>query len=184
MNGRRISFCYRQDTSFWCEFQGSDSSLSSPFLSPKLLPHRSSRPCRKIVFTIQAHDQGWGGGTGCRGTYQGSYTWFDAYILNGNAPIEPDRPFTPTSCKLQTNRVAIRETQRYHITWHYLDAISPDSEEASRIELEDGRGSETLDGSKVRSMKLGDTVSVWARARFPGWINHVKSVSLRVFWAI
>jgi hypothetical protein len=82
------------------------------------------------------------------------------------------------------NRAATRETKRHHIIWHYLDAISPDSEEALRIQREDGRGSETLDGSKVRSMKLGDTVSVWARARFPGWVNHAKSVSVRVFWAI
>jgi len=167
-----------------CYDLGSDSSFSSSFLSPKLLPHRGPHPCRKIVFTIQAHDQGWGGKIYSRGTYQDSYTWFDAYILDGNAPAEPERPFTPTSCRLQSNRVAVKETQRYHITWHYSDAISPDSKEASRIELKEGRGSETLDGSEVRSMKLGDTVSVWARARFPGWVNYVKSASLRVFWAI
>jgi hypothetical protein len=35
-------------------------------------------PCRKIVFTIRSHDQGWGGDPQNKGTYKGSYTWFDA----------------------------------------------------------------------------------------------------------
>ncbi|OXV08955.1 hypothetical protein Egran_03283 [Elaphomyces granulatus] len=174
---------------------GSDSSF--PSSSPKLLPHRSPHPCCKIVFTIQSHDQGWGGEPGSTGSYWGSYTWFDAYILpqgyrsngDGNAsqdeaPIAPERPFIPTATRLQKNRAAVRETQRYNITWHYLDSIDQHSEEAERIDREEGRGSAMLDGSNVRSMKLGDTVSVWARARFPGWINHVKSISVRVFWAI
>lgn len=43
----------------------------------KSLP-RSITPCRKIVFTIKSHDQGWGGGHGAmRGTYHGGFTWFD-----------------------------------------------------------------------------------------------------------
>lgn len=39
---------------------------------------RSGNPCRKIVFTIKSHDQGWGGDRADRGTYHGSFTWFDA----------------------------------------------------------------------------------------------------------
>lgn len=33
--------------------------------------------CRKIVFSIRSHDQGWGGSAADKGTYRGSYTWFD-----------------------------------------------------------------------------------------------------------
>lgn len=37
------------------------------------------RPCRKIVFTIQSHDQGWAhNARNDRGTYRGSWTWFEA----------------------------------------------------------------------------------------------------------
>ncbi len=39
---------------------------------------KGDHPCRKIVFTIKSHDQGWGGGRENRGTYKGSYSWFDA----------------------------------------------------------------------------------------------------------
>jgi len=43
----------------------------------KSLP-RSEHPCRKIVFKIKSHDQGWSsGGLQNQGTYNGSYTWFD-----------------------------------------------------------------------------------------------------------
>ncbi|CAD6502030.1 BgTH12-02273 [Blumeria graminis f. sp. triticale] len=38
---------------------------------------RGDFPCRRIVFTIKSHDQGWGGSFGHRGTYQGSFTWFE-----------------------------------------------------------------------------------------------------------
>ncbi|KAI3398091.1 hypothetical protein diail_9844 [Diaporthe ilicicola] len=35
-------------------------------------------PCRKIVFTMRSHDQGWGGERQHRGSYHGSWTWFEA----------------------------------------------------------------------------------------------------------
>jgi hypothetical protein len=34
-------------------------------------------PCRKIVFTTKSHDQGWSSDMANRGTYNGSYTWFE-----------------------------------------------------------------------------------------------------------
>lgn len=34
-------------------------------------------PCKKIVVNIRSHDQGWGGQHHLKGTYEGSYTWFD-----------------------------------------------------------------------------------------------------------
>lgn len=38
---------------------------------------RGEFPCRKIIFTLKSHDQGWGGQRDQRGTYKGSYTWFE-----------------------------------------------------------------------------------------------------------
>jgi len=63
---------------------------------------RGEFPCRKIVFTIKSHDQGWGGPPGCRGTYRGSSTWFDvgletlSTVRNGEFDIankENPRPY-------------------------------------------------------------------------------------------
>jgi hypothetical protein len=35
-------------------------------------------PCRRIVFTIRSRDQGWGGEPDTQGTYNSSWTWFEA----------------------------------------------------------------------------------------------------------
>jgi len=43
----------------------------------KSKPRGGKNFCKKIVFTLQSHDQGWGGNSADRGTYNGSMTWFD-----------------------------------------------------------------------------------------------------------
>lgn len=166
------------------------------------LPHRCTHPCRKIVFHISSHDQGWGGDH--RGSYGKSWTWFDAVViraalekiraLEGTNPehdgddIE-ERSF-PTnygeihSLALQSNRTAIGETEPYTIVWHYLDDIQPDSEQAQEIQEGQGRGRFTLDGSTVRELQVGDAISIWGRTRFSGWSNYVDWLSVRVFWAV
>lgn len=188
--------------------QAPEDETSPP---PRPLPHRGIHPCRKIVFSISSHDQGWGGGPGNRGKHVGSYSWFDAFIVPATRradsdtttpgadsdsrtsgqeadaePKPPSRlePFLPSANRLQTNPVAIGTTQNFRITWHYLDSIPPDSPEAEEIERSQGRGRATLDGRAVRNMQVGDSVSVWARARFAGWANHVERLSVRVFWAV
>ncbi|RAL07436.1 uncharacterized protein BO97DRAFT_429297 [Aspergillus homomorphus CBS 101889] len=169
--------------------------------SPRVLPHRTVHPCRKIMFTILAHDQGWGGGTRSKGPYDGSYTWFDTQIIHSaqKPPASSDQPthqeqrvhfesgdplLLPSAHKLQSNRTAERSPQLHQITWHYLDDIPSDSSEAEEIENTQGRGRATLDGSQVRSLEVGDAIQIWARARFGGWINNVQRVSVRVFWAV
>lgn len=180
-----------------CHERTSDGSSS------KLLPHRLAHPCRKIVFTIDSHDQGWGGEPGCRGTYRGSYTWFNADVVpfedeppstatdtntqegsrkRGYKPGDPH--FMPGDDKLQSNLTGTGRTQHYTITWHNLDAISPGTPEAEEIDRTQGRGQATLDGRRVREMRPGDSISVWARARFGGWANHVQGISVRVFWTV
>jgi hypothetical protein len=220
----------------YCSPNSAFQEDESPDNPPKVLLHRGKAPCRKIVFDISSHDQGWGGERAHKGTYQGSWTWFDAYIMHpenvpdpapqqssrrpsrslirpvqdpgtmrngGGGEEEEDgegerdqsaatenrsesshpRPFLPSLKKLQSNRTATKETTDFHIVWHYRDSIPPESEEAERIEREEGRGRETLDGRAVREMQIGDQVVVWLRARFPGWRNHVEKMSVRVFWA-
>lgn len=167
-------------------------------MEDKPLPHRTIHPCRKIVFSLAAHDQGWGGGGGGDGSiFTGSYTWFDAEVVpygerrgeEENTPerkhFGPDHPhLLPTANKLQSNPTAVRKTQKFNITWHYKDHIAAGSVEAEEVQRSEGRGGATLDGRRVREMKLGDTISVWGRARFGGWSNDVQRLSVRVFWAV
>lgn len=47
-----------------------------------------------------------------------------------------------------------------------------------------GRGRATGDGRFVRELRLGDCVSLWARARYPAWRNHVETASVEVYFAL
>lgn len=58
------------------------------------VPRTLANPCRKIVFTIESRDQGWGGEPEHRETYRGSWTWFEAGIER----LEKD-----SSCKLRNS---------------------------------------------------------------------------------
>jgi len=196
---------------------------------------RSENPCRKIIFTIQSADQGWGALPSQRGTFAGSYSWFDTgkehiEIIdkdkvdarpfpppgrhhcelgptdNGDAryccilrPLDPAvtdvtvsptelrqayaHPFLPPSTRLQSNVTATRIIKEHVITWSYHDDVQPESLEGDELEKA-GRGRASGNGEYVRNLKLGDVITVWARARFPGWLNNVEHVRIDVYWAV
>ena len=245
----------------------------------KSLP-RGEFPCRKIVFTIKSHDQGWGGSVNQRGTYRGSYTWFDAglermsafhegksllcaprgdawtrkshllisqnnteshidtlqdaweiaphpqFRLSGSDPQsqrndrEQDsgtaspspivcsfRTLVPetvarspppdagesshmfshklleTPKTLQRNITAVRDTKEHVITWSCDDNMDPEAAEAKELEKV-GRGRGSATGEFVRNLKAGDVVTVWAKARFPGWVNVINEAKIDVYWAM
>lgn len=140
--------------------------------------------------------------------YKGSCTWFDTEVIpeaykkkmyvdgieqmvledEGGAVkkhFEPsDELLLPRSKQLQMNSARVSETQNRVITWHYLDGVLSESTEAYDVERTQGRGRHTLDGHVVRELEVGDSIALWGRARFPGWVNHVYGASARVFWAV
>jgi len=244
-----------------------DSPIASESITQEVLDHmtlksksRGDHPCRKIVFTIKSHDQGWGGGRrDVNNPYHGSYTWFDVglekltayqeceysnYILSrasqssepstksqlaalpeegkllpqfrlgsdspdGNSspivctlrtilprtvarqdsatPSETsyqfDHPLLPAEMALQKNVMAERTAKEHVVTWSYFDNIDPESPEADQLETK-GRGRASATGEWVRDLKVGDVVTVWAKARFPGWSNHIQALKIDVYWAV
>ncbi|KAJ5204131.1 uncharacterized protein N7498_005010 [Penicillium cinerascens] len=172
----------------------------------KPLPHRTLHPCRKIEFRISSHDQGHGPIRA--NMYESSWTWFDTEVIhaahtknmyaNGTEQellnnergqerghyAPDDDLLLPRNNKLKVNGCRVSESQDSVITWHYLDDIEPESAEAYEIERSEGRGRCTLDGRSVRELEIGDSIALWARARFPGWSNHVDYASVRIFWAV
>lgn len=69
------------------------------------------------------------------------------------------------------------------VTWSYLDDTVSDSDDGMKLETE-GRGRGTGDGSFVRDLRLGDVVTMWGKARFPAWVNHVEKVKIDIYWAV
>ena len=84
---------------------------------------------------------------------------------------------------IQRNKLASRNFEHHHVEWSATDDVDPESPEADQLEAA-GRGRATGNGAFVRSLKFGDMVTVWARARYPAWVNNVKRVEVRVYWAI
>ncbi|KAK4103349.1 hypothetical protein N658DRAFT_494680 [Parathielavia hyrcaniae] len=206
------------------EFSADDfqTLIASPI---PLLAH----PCRRIVFTTRSHDQGWGGDHNDRGTYYGSWTWFEAGLerwcrqpnpaqtaaqqqqpslkLDDLCTVLPEvvvterrpdsqsqsrdayaynHPLHPREdLKIQCNKTAEREPTVHRVAWSYADGIDPerDVEAAERL-AEQGRGKATGNARFVRDLRLGDVVTVWANARFGGWVNTVQSVKMVVYYAV
>ncbi|KAJ5732035.1 hypothetical protein N7493_003516 [Penicillium malachiteum] len=176
--------------------------------SPKPLPHRGIRPVRKIIFKITSHDQGGRGTITDEDRYRGTWTWFDTEVIHkahtrnmyadgkeqellenerGDKPRNfgpGDEGLLPRDYKLQVNARHCRTVQNHTIVWHCRDCIGPESHEAYYIERKEGRGRLTLDGRYVRELEIGDSIALWAKARFPGWVNNVYKASVRVFWAV
>lgn len=84
---------------------------------------------------------------------------------------------------IQSNKVAGRSPMTHTITWTWHDDIPRDSPEAEDLTLF-GRGQATGDGEFVRSLEVGDVITVWVKSRFPGWVNNVYSVKVSVYWAV
>jgi hypothetical protein len=173
-----------------------------------------AKPFRKVEFQLWSHDQGWGGEHGCRGTYNGAYSWFDASVerlestsyfteskewpssllfATVDAPNLPDdvtffqkdakRPFLPSASTLQKNIVAEEQTTHHTITWTDLDDVKEGSPEAIAAQNR-GQGWKSYDGSFVRDLQVGDCITLWMRARFPGWSNNAVKAKITVFWAV
>lgn len=223
-----------------------------PSVFKKLADYPTPRlvhPVRKIVFNLKSKDQGWvGGANGAhRGTFQGSWTWFEAGLERFDAsqvcephctadlrynspkspapslplcalrPLEPEiEPVPPPQgsssssssnpdgnaddaeptyrythplghrerWEIQRNRLAQRKFEDYQVTWRWDDDIDPESEQAVEQLDKIGRGKATGDGEFVKSLRMGDVVSIWGKARFPAWVNHVENVKVDIYWAV
>ncbi|KAI0201810.1 hypothetical protein F4808DRAFT_423879 [Astrocystis sublimbata] len=90
---------------------------------------------------------------------------------------------TTSDHKIQCNRLAEHDWQNYHVEWSWTDNIDPESSAGNELEV-NGRGSATGDGNFIKRLRIGDMVTVWGRARFPGWSNNIQKVQVQVYTAL
>jgi hypothetical protein len=107
------------------------------------------RPVRRVIFTIKSHDQGWSDYREHHGTYEGSWTWFEARII-GTDGKEKGEPLM-----LNYNVHASPEVRTHTIVCE--------------------RDGEDELAKWVRGLRAGEKIAVVPEARFPGWANHVLS---------
>lgn len=84
---------------------------------------------------------------------------------------------------IQRNPQRQKDMRVHTVQWSWTDDVGPESDGAQKLATE-GRGRGTGDGSFVRSLKMGDVVTVWGKAKFGGWVNQVEKVRIDVYWAM
>ncbi|EDR00465.1 uncharacterized protein LACBIDRAFT_313370 [Laccaria bicolor S238N-H82] len=151
------------------------------------------RKVRKVVFRIWSHDQGWGGDDGLVGNYEGSWTWFEAAIWRGEEqPFLVHRPESSNLSVPATHQDDLNpDTSK---VWHLQSNIRASAKEAFHevvwTDVEDwtvNSWGETGSGDGrgfVRLLQPGDKIAVIARARYPGWVNHVRRVEVEIFYSL
>lgn len=117
---------------------------------------------RKIIFTVTSRDQGWSWDSRWHGTYEQSWTWFNAIVFEpdayelANIVAEKERLFI--------NRHAHRDWETKTVVWW-----SDTTEELEHRLMKEIRG----------GRHLGITVS----ARYAAWRNDVRSAHLAIYAA-
>ena len=120
---------------------------------------------RSIVYSFQSQDQGWSSYTEHHGTYDASWTWFEAGLTRFAEQI----PEQEDSTREQELR-AEKERERYELQRNRHAGREP---EDYRIELD-------RDHELLRRVEDGDRLALWARAMFPGWKNWVHHARIDV----
>lgn len=146
--------------------EGSRILLRTPPLTAQ-----SAKLLQKIIFTIRSHDQGWSSYPENHGTFDNSWTWFDAAVMSPNAEDEEsvheecddaiiraedlDSPNVRRH-RIQVNKHAVRQAEEYSIIMY--------------------PGQEILDG-----LKAGDQILLVACAQYSGWVNTIEDAKMEVW---
>ena len=118
---------------------------------------------RKIVFTIESHDQGWSNDSSqnrsLKGTYESSWTWFDVGVVDTVGNLGAEVRMGPSiNCNAQVILASL-----VHTTTWTRNSIS----------------SEVRDW--FNKLQPEDAIAIVPRARFPGWTNYIQFASIELY---
>ncbi|KAI9728891.1 MAG: hypothetical protein M1834_007149 [Cirrosporium novae-zelandiae] len=139
----------------------SENSPDVPYLN-FAVPGSGTSRVRRIIFKAISHDQGnweeetWGQ------TFQHSWTWFEA----GVAGMQSMRTARPLELPRRTIHRNVHASGRYY----------------QRITIWDYRDPEPGLRSWLASINPGDIVSIYVKALYGAWENHVKEVEILLYY--
>ncbi|KAK6501994.1 hypothetical protein TWF481_009812 [Arthrobotrys musiformis] len=97
------------------------------------------RVVQKIIFRTTSHDQGWGGETGCRGTYNGVFSWLSAEIWRKKTENYRDDMKTALASQaksVEANGGDINDEGTYH-HWGLHHGYTKIGDEEDKDEIEE-----------------------------------------------
>lgn len=123
---------------------------------------------KAVVYSFKSRDQGWSSYPQQPGTYEGSFTFFEAGITR----FEVKGAKGEELARQQSLR-AEKEYQRYELQRNRLAGKAP---EAYRIQLE-------KDHDLLQQIQDGDRFALWARSIYPAWANYVYGAKIEL-WCV
>ncbi|KAL8656524.1 MAG: hypothetical protein Q9226_002638 [Calogaya cf. arnoldii] len=139
------------------------SNKEAPIISLRPFTTQQIKTLQRIVFRFQSKDQGWSSFHEHHGSYNGSWTWFEAVVRSGDNDGSDDHSAEDKVKKrveLQRNRHAGMRLENYEIVFEHGDPRI--------IELKS-------------LLEAGDVLELRACARFPGWTNYVEQASIEMW---
>ncbi|KAH8994323.1 hypothetical protein EDB86DRAFT_3078179 [Lactarius hatsudake] len=110
-----------------------------------------------VVIRTESHDQGWSSYPRDQGSFNNSWTWLELALVRNATESAPTE--TPPDWRIYTNLHASR-------TWQTNEVVLDKSNEI------------------IGALRPGDSLAIWAEARFPGWVNMVRSAKIEVVYRI
>ncbi|KAH9160655.1 hypothetical protein EDB89DRAFT_1812202, partial [Lactarius sanguifluus] len=104
-----------------------------------------------VIIRTESHDQGWSSFPRDQGSFNNSWTWLELALVRN--PTESAPTETPPDWRIYTNLHASR-------TWQTNEIVLDKSNEI------------------IGALRPGDSLAIWAEARFPGWVNMVRSAKI------
>lgn len=136
-------------------------------LSTPALTARSARLLREVVFTIRSHDQGWSSFPEHRGTFDNSWTWFEAVVLNKR------EEWAHVVKNVGANSIDIFDST--NIRRHHLQSNRHAKGQAEDHTIRLCRGHEIFNG-----LKAEDRILLVAFAQYSGWVNHIQDAKIEI----
>ncbi|EEH46731.2 uncharacterized protein PADG_02829 [Paracoccidioides brasiliensis Pb18] len=161
-----------------------------------------------VRFEIASHDQGWGGELGTEGTYNSSFSWFEAKILRRlhhlSDKLEPppdlgpmDKYATPAEYSDAYRPVGwnfVKDGNGRVLTWpvqknsvatrdtQIREIVWTVDRKHQKEEVVEDSGSGSGEGF-IRALQPGDVIFLWARAIYPGWANYVEGAMIEISYS-
>ena len=121
---------------------------------------------RKVVYFFRSQDQGWSSYPEHHGTYEASWTWFEAGLAR-----YADRNTQGEELERQNDLREEEEQDRFELHRNRHGGRDPEN---YVIEL----GTEH---DLLKRVEEGDRFALRARAAFPGWMNQVHEARIEIF---
>jgi ankyrin repeat protein len=151
-------------------------------------PHH---PVRRIEYEVVSHDQGFSNDHHVHGTYECSYTWFDASRECSPGPFQgsASRILGPIILR---NVHARNNWHKHRITWCSVTGVRTSrlsTDESTNDEIEETVTTVHPDHRRPRPEPLkwiteinpGERILMTAMAQFPGWTNYIQRAKFVVY---